>query len=788
MNRYQAFCRRAAAEGMVLLKNENNVLPISGAKKIALFGRGQFITFKSGYGSGDVVGVQTVNALEGLTNGGVPICEELLAYNTAWHNDHFEEVKNADKYYDGMGNLEEIPMTDAVAATAASQTDTAVVILGRVIGETQDVSLEKGDFYLSDKETEMLFLARKHFARVIVCLNFGGVYDLSGVAAYDPDAILYMSQGGQQAGNALADILLGKVNPSGKLTDTWAKEYSDYPTTESFGAMEVPYKEGVFVGYRYFDTFGKEPLYPFGFGLSYTEFEIGGWQAALTGSVLSLRATVKNVGHYPGREVVQCYLSKPGGKWDQPYQELAAFEKTRLLAPGEAQTLTLALDFKNNTTYCTQTATYVLPDGDYFVRMGNSSRNTHIVAKVRVEAELPILRTVNRFPSNLPFAELSAKGAVPYTYPGEAIEKKSAPVFVLENISCETVVQPEEKRPVPLLSGQNGIVLQDVASGRAAAEELVAQFSLDELGCILNGVNYGQDTYEGGIIGSMADSVPGAAGETFTLPKYGICGNVCADGPAGIRLLSSHDDFAQISRQDRRRTLTAYPIGTCFANSWDTALAREYGQCISEELDRFAIHGWLAPGMNIHRNPLCGRNFEYFSEDPLLSGKIAAAQTEGVQWKDGKSTGKYTTVKHLAVNNQEALRTEMTSEVSERALREIYLKPFEIAVKQSQPHALMTAYNRINGVYPTVHYGLLAGVLRSEWGFEGIVMSDWGAQGDLAQRAVAGNDLNMPGSGKTCIELLRKGKMDIAAAQSCAVRIVKWLIKTSQVRDENMHV
>ncbi len=782
MNKYQQFCRKAAADGMVLLRNKDNALPLKSDEKIALFGRGQFITFKSGCGSGDVVGVHTVSALEGLKNAGVSLCQELLQYNLAWHNSHFEEVKNADKFYDRMKNLDQIPITEQVAKAAAKETSTAVVILSRVIGEGADIPLGKNDYYLSDKEEEMLCQVRRHFAKVIVCLNFGGVYDLSGVVAHEPDAILYMSQGGQQVGNALADVLLGKVTPSGKLTDTWAKEYSDYPTTEHFGQMEVPYTEGIYMGYRYFDTFGKTPLYEFGYGLSYTDFSVTCQKAELNQSAFRLWATVKNTGKRPGREVLQCYLSKPEGKLEQAYQELVAFQKTKTLMPGEAQTLELAFDFKQNASYCPASATYLLPGGNYYVRLGNSSRNTHIVAKVEAEQDTPVLKTVNRFAPNMPFAEISKQGAQPYTYEGEEREKQAAPVFVLRDISCETVAPMQPPKPLAANVKNSVITIGDVAAGKATAQELVAQFSLEELACIINGVNYGKDIYEGGIIGSMADAVPGAAGETFTLPKYDITGNVCADGPAGIRLLSSHDDFTKIAEDDKRRSLTAYPIGTCFANAWDLDVAREYGACIAEEMARFGLDGWLAPGMNLHRNPRCGRNFEYFSEDPLLSGKIAAAQTLGVQEKDGRPTGKYTTIKHFVANNQETLRTEMSSEVSERTLREIYLKPFEIAVKEAQPHALMTSYNRLNGVYTTVDSGLLNGVLRNEWGFEGIVMSDWGAQGDLAQRPVAGNDLNMPGSGVRYTELAKAGLLDMASVQECAVRMIEFLVKTTELR------
>ncbi len=784
MNRYQVFCRRAAAEGMVLLKNEQGVLPLQGKQKIALFGRGQFVTFKSGAGSGDVVGVKTVNALEGLENAGMPLCMPLRAYNTRWHEAHFEEVKNSDKYYDRMPPcLQEIPLDDEILEKARADAQVAVVILGRVIGEGTDIQLKKGDYYLSDGEEEMLSRVRQYFRKMVVCLNYGGMYDLQGVLKYQPEALLYMSQGGQQVGNALADVLLGIVTPSGKLTDTWAKQYADYPSAAHFGEMTVPYREGIYVGYRYFDSFNVTPLYPFGYGGSYTDFEITAEHTCLEHSRVQVTATVKNIGNYSGKEVLQCYLSKPDGRLEQPYQELVAFRKTALLQPGASQLLVLSFDMRECASYDTESASFVLPQGMYDVRLGNSSRNTRIVARLSLSQTVPVLKTENRFPANVVFEELSHRGAVSCSYAEEAAQRKAAAVLTLNVADIPT--QMAKQRPAPKILQvkpeyrDRCVTIRDVALGQAAAEDLVAQMSLDELGCILNGVNYGQDTYEGGIIGSMADAVPGAAGETFTLPKYEIRGNVCADGPAGIRLLSSHDDFEKIAPDDPRRTLTAYPIGTCLANSWDVELAQEYGQCIAEEMRRFQIHGWLAPGMNIHRNPLCGRNFEYFSEDPLLSGCMAAAQTAGVQIKDGKPTGCYTTIKHFAVNNQENLRTQMTSEVQERALREIYLKPFEIAVKKSQPHALMTAYNRINGIYAAVHTGLLNGVLRSEWDFAGIVMSDWGAQGAVEKRVLAGNDLNMPGSGQQCIKLLKNGSMDIAAAQACAVRILNWLVKTN---------
>lgn len=783
MNKHLEFCRKAAADGMVLLKNENGVLPIRN-DSFALFGRGQFVTIKSGSGSGDVVGVKTVSAAEGFINAGLTLSEPLFSFNKNWHFEHVEEVKDTDKFYKDFHSMNEIPVDENIVSKTAENTDTAVVILSRVAGEGNDVELEKGDYYLSEKEENMLSIARENFAKLVVCLNFGGVYDLSEILKYNPDAVLYMSQGGQQVGNALADVITGKVTPSGKLTDTWAQSYYDYPTTKDFEKDVIPYYEGVYVGYRYFDTFNVTPLYEFGFGLSYTDFEIKVKSIALNGSELWAEVKVTNKGEIAGREVVQCYLSKPDGELEQPYQDLVAFAKTKLLEPMQSETLKLKFDFCDNASYNTSKASFVLEKGDYLVRIGNSSRNTRITAKIVIEEELTVLKTVNRFKNNVKFHELSKNGVKPYEYPEEAEEKRNAKVLFFNSSAVKTKVieRAENNKPQVLKSELKDITFEDVINKKATAEDLVAQFSIEELGMIINGINYGNNSFHNGVIGNMALTVKGAAGETFELPKYKIPSNVCADGPAGIRLLSSGDDFSNIADDDIRRTLTAYPIGTCFANSWDFDLAVEYGKHIREEMADFNIDGWLAPGMNIHRNPCCGRNFEYFSEDPLISGKMATAETIGVQVKDGKSTGYYTTVKHFIANEQENLRTVCSSEVSERALREIYLRCFEISVKESQPHALMTSYNMINGKYTTVSYDLLNGVLRSEWGFKGIVMTDWGANGNLADRAYCGNDLNMPGSAEENIKLLQSGEADIASAQQCAVRLIEFLIKTTVTR------
>ncbi|MBP3627384.1 MAG: glycoside hydrolase family 3 C-terminal domain-containing protein [Clostridia bacterium] len=780
MNKHREFCRKAAAEGMVLLEN-NGVLPLDKNKSVALFGRGQYMTLKSGSGSGDVCGVEVVHLIDAFDNAGISYVKELDDFGRSWH---LENGGKDCEYSHQLYNIKdtcvpEIEYSDEIIEVSAKASDTAVVIFSRNVGETYDVKLEKGDYYLNDTEKQLLYRVRKTFERVVVLLNWGTYYDINEIASVKPDAILFVSQGGQEIGTAITDVLFGDITPSGKLADTWAYDIKDFPSTEKFYDMDVNYTEGIYVGYRYFDTFNITPYKEFGFGKSYTSFSVDVTDFKANGLECNIEISVKNTGKYSGKEVVQVYLSKPDGKLEQPYQDLVGFEKTKLLAPDESVKVNIKFSLDDFAGYSTEDGAYILEVGEYIVRVGNSSRNTHIAAVLELDRCIKTLALKNVMKPNVIFDCISKKGIEPYTYDGEEGEKQACKHIKLDvsEFNTKTVDYSYENKK---LEQKGSYTLKDLAEGKITALQLAASLPYEVKLKLLNG-NCKEKNVGAGVIGCMAQSVEGAAAETYEFPEYFIPRNICADGPAGIRLMSTGYDFSKISREDRRRTLTAYPCGNCFGNSWNKELNREYGTNICEEMADFGIDGWLAPGMNIHRNPLCGRNFEYFSEDPLLSGTLASMQTVGVQEdENGALTGKYVTIKHLALNNKEFYRCESSTEVDERTAREIYLKNFEIAVKQGKPLAIMTSYNRINGVYATVCKWMLRDILRSEWDFKGIVMSDWGANGDVNARPECGNDLNMPGS--TLDEMLEgyeNGKIKDEDLDDCVARILEFILKTS---------
>ena len=781
MNKHREFCRRAAADGMVLLKNDNQVLPLDKKHKIAVFGRGQYMTVKSGEGSGNVCGVEVVHMTEAMKNADISYCEALMEYGYQWHMENgFKGLEFAHELYNYCPSIPEIPYTEDVIAEAAKETDTAVLIFCRRSGENSDIRPEKGNYYLTDEEVALMNRVRDSFSKMVVLLNHGERYDLTEILKTNPDSILYMSHGGQEVGNAVVDVLYGDVTPAAKLTGTWAKDYRDHLSTENYGGLEVCYKEGLYVGYRYFDTFNIEPLYPFGFGMSYTDFLLSNPDVVLEGNQCTVQVTVKNMGKYPGREVVQVYVSKPDGALENAYQDLAGFSKTRLLQPGESESVRVTFEMTEFIGYSAEKQAYILQGGDYYIRVGNSSRNTHIAACINVDRDVPVKQVKNLFEQNVKFDTVSKGDVKPYSYVGEAKEKEAAKKFCFDASVVELHTIVYDRKPIIPEKADKVYTLDDVMAGTVSCGDIVAQMTAEEKLSLFNG-NCEAGDVQAGVIGCMSESVEGAAAETYEFPQYKIPKNICADGPAGIRLMSTGYDFRTISKEDKRRNLTAYPVSTCVANSWDLELNVEYGRNVAEEMEAFGIDGWLAPGMSIHRNPLCGRNFEYYSEDPVLSGRIAGAQTIGVQTnEDGSPSGKYVTLKHLALNNQEAYRCEETSEIDERTFRELYLRNFEIAVVEAKPLALMSSYNLINGVYASVHRALLTNVLRDEWGFEGIVMSDWGANGDPAKKLWAGNDLNMPGHLlPEMIKAYKEGKIADEDLFVCAERIVRFIKDTS---------
>ncbi|MBW7571343.1 glycoside hydrolase family 3 protein [Caproiciproducens faecalis] len=782
--------RQAAAQGMVLLENKDNVLPITAKnKKIALFGSGARHTVKGGTGSGDVNQRYVISIDEGFKKAGYEIT------STAWLNAYdaaYEEGKA--NWSGGMFSAFSLPDTEITDDQIASSksTDTAVYVIARNSGEGSDRKNEEGDYLLTENETENLTKLGANFKNVAVLLNVGGVIDTKFFDEIPGlDALLLVSQPGMEAGNAVADVVSGKVTPSGKLTDTWAKEYSDYSSSETFSSNDgntksEEYTDGIYVGYRYFDTFNITPQYEFGYGKSYTTFNTKIDSVTATKKNVTVKATVTNTGStYSGKEVVQVYFSAPEGTLEKPYQELAGYAKTDLLAPGQKQTLTISYLTTEMSSYDTDSASYVMEKGDYIIRAGNSSRNTHVGAIVRLDNDVTTEQLSNQLTPEEELEEISSQDKTPYSYPSEAAEIKTAKVIALSAEDFETedhaspysdetvttyLLENEVKDSGDKDSGdvdgqakdsgidyevtetvekQDGLTLKDVYDKDITMQEFVAQMSLEQMANIVNGIGWGQSGTP--VIGSSSDSVPGAAGETTKLYwDSGISNMILSDGPAGLRLtqkFTGQDANDDNKEKTYYQYCTAWPIGTLLAMTWDRDLVQQVGKAIGTEMSEYGVTLWLAPGMNIHRNPLCGRNFEYFSEDPLVTGLCASAETLGVQSHPGIGV----TIKHFFTNNQENNRSSENNIVSERTLREIYLKGFEIAVKTAQPMAIMTSYNQLNGKYVAANYETCTDIPRGEWGFKGLIMTDWGCQADAGESMHAGNDMIQPGGSQTKI-------------------------------------
>ena len=779
------FVRRAAADGMVLLKNDNNALPIKD-KKIALFGIASYQCFKLGWGSGDMLAQRIIQTNEALEWAGYEIEPKTDAINKAWVNEHAEEYKRVNRNWaEWVFRFNEINMPFDAIKDASCAVDTAIVSVGRCSGEADDLKNEEGFYKLHADETALIKNVSSCFNRTVLILNTCGPLDLRSIKDCKVDAILYASMGGEQFGNSVADIVSGKVTPSAKLTTTWAYKYEDYPTTLGIDTKLVPYNEGIYVGYRYFDTFNVDPMYPFGFGLSYTTFEMIAHDISVDENIVSFSVDVKNTGAVAGKEVVECYLSSPDGRLEKAYQELCAYAKTPELAPDEETEMIISFDLTDMASYDEKNAQYVLEKGIYIVRYGNSSRNTHIAFVISLEKDVICVKTTNRLVCDNDALKLISKaGIAPYTYEGEADEIKNATVIAFDCDCVEPLVcEKYEDNPDKELKGlaeDKIYTLEDVWAGNATVEHVVAQFSDEELADILNGVIY-DGANANANVGSMAIKVRGAAGEYWSSDKYKIPTSAVADGPGGIRL--SIFGTPEESDTDVCHEMVAFPSGTCFANTWDSNIAYDFGACVCDDMICSDIEGWLAPGINIHRNPLNGRNFEYMSEDPLIAGNTGAYITFGVQYdSDAEPTGRYVTIKHFACNNIEYERGVSNSVVSERALREIYLKAFKIAIMKSGAHAVMTAYNKINGQFASTSFDLLNGILRGEWGFEGTVMTDWNPCSNSKEHPYAGNDLIMPGCHrKDIIEGLKDGSVSRASAQKCACRILELILKSNYV-------
>lgn len=723
---YAAKAREAVAEGSVLLRNEAHTLPFAPGTRLAVFGRSQFNYYKSGTGSGGLVNTGHVpGILEALEqSGGVQIDAPVKACYEAWLQDHpFDAGEGwaAEPWYQ-----EEMPLDPQLVQEARERNDAALVILGRTAGEDKDNSAEEGSYLLAAAERQVLEQVCKTFPRVAVVLNTGGILDMSWVEDYRPGAVLYVWQGGQEGGLSAADVLLGYRAPSGKLTDTIARRIEDYPAFGNYGSETRNfYGEDIYVGYRYFETFAPDKvLYPFGFGLTYTDFSVTPGAAEMGKDAVRFSVTVENTGDAPGKEVVQVYCEAPQGKLGKPARTLCAFGKTSLLAPGERETLTLTAAFGAFSSYDDSGVTghkscWILEAGTYRFYLGTDVRSAACVLETSLP-ELVLEQLEEAMAPVVPFERLR---------PGEATAS-STYLPCKEEVPLRTV-NPQERRKERLpeelpYTGDKGWKLGDVADGKVTLEEFVGQLSDEELCCIVRGEGMCSPKVTPGTAGAFG-------GVTDALLSYGIPVGCCADGPSGIRMDCGTIAFSM-------------PNGTCLACSFNLELVRELYEFEGKELRKNKVDTLLGPGINLHRHPLNGRNFEYFSEDPLLTGKMAAAQLQGMH-----PYGVTGTIKHFACNNQEFRRNDVEAVVSERALRELYLKGFELAVKEGGAYSVMTSYNPVNGFWSASNYDLLTTVLRGQWGYQGFVMTDWWAKS---------NDEGQPGE-RTNTSAMVRGQNDL---------------------------
>lgn len=693
--------RRAAEEGTVLLKNDG-VLPLKRGQKVALFGRCQADYFYVGYGSGgDVHPPYKISPLTALRRadeeGRIVLDEHLLNMYEKWRA--VPKNKPDDGWWGFWPmNYPEMPVSEAEVAAAAERSDVAVVIIGRAAVEDRENLLEDGSYYLTDAERSLLKRVSSAFKKTVVVLNCGNIIDLSEICSLGDrlSALVYAWQGGMESGNALADVLTGRVSPSGKLSDTIAARYEDYPSAAHFGGKVYNvYEEDIFVGYRYFETFAKDKvLFPFGFGLSYTEFEISPLDFKTEGGRVQVTASVKNTGSYAGKEVVQLYCSAPCGRLGKPARVLAAFAKTPLLKAGESCTLTLECDLYGISSYDdsgnVQKHAWVLEEGEYAFYIGNSVRAECVAGSFTLEKDVVVKPLQGICGVKSHFHR--------WVNEGGRLAKERAP-----HADYDLKERILSRLPGTIgYGGDRGIKLADVKTGRATMERFISQLTNEELEALTRG--YGPMNMPLGPAGNAG----GYGGVIPSLREKGVPPVITTDGPAGIRL----SEFTSL-----------LPCGTQLACTWNTQLVEELYTKVGEEMEELGSDVLLGAGMNIHRNPLCGRNFEYFSEDPFLSGKMGAAFVRGVQ-KNGRGA----CPKHFACNNQETKRNTNDSRLSERALREIYLKGFEICVKESRPLNIMVSYNKINGVWAHYNFDLAQTVLREEWGYEGLSITDWWMQ------------------------------------------------------------
>lgn len=770
-NKYLDTAAKMVSEGIVMLKNDNNALPIDTDKEVAVFGRIQFHYYKSGTGSGGMVNVtKVVNILDGLIDNGVKVNEKLLDTYRKW------DKENPFDLGEGWGgepwSQKEMPLDEGLVKETAKSCETAIVIIGRTAGEEQDNRLEAGSYLLSDDEIAMLTVVRENYKKVVLLLNVGNIIDMTDINRIAPDSVLYVWQGGMTGGKGTADVLTGKVSPSGKLPDTIAYKASDYPSDANFGREENRdiYAEDIYVGYRYFETFAKEKvLYPFGFGLSYTEFEIKTEKAEITEGAVKLSVSVKNIGSYKGKEVIEAYCEAPQGRLGKAARVLCGFEKTRELVPQEEQVVEIAVDIAKLASYDDSGVTgnkscYVLEAGEYKFYVGSDVRSAEYACSFEQGEDL----VTERLTQSLAPVE-SFERIKPVCEGGAfSIGREAVPVSEVDESARRLEKLPKEIA----YTGDKGIKLWDVKNGKNTMDEFIAQLSDYDLSCIIRGEGMGSPRVTAGTASAFG-------GVSENLNGFGIPAGCCSDGPSGMRLDCGTKAFS-------------LPNGTMIASSFNKELTSELFTFMGLEMAANKVDCLLGPGMNIHRHPLNGRNFEYFSEDPFLTGKMAAAELKGMA-----GAGVTGTIKHFCANNRETNRHFIDSVVSERALREIYLKGFEIAVKEGGASSVMTTYGRVNGLWTAGNFDLNTVILREEWGFKGFTMTDWWAninvrgkepdKTDLAAMARAQNDVYMvcPDGEKNddnTLAALENGGIERCELQRNAANICGFLLHTNALK------
>ena len=753
LSKVHLISKNVNAEGMVLLEN-NGMLPLKCRDKVAVFGRMQNNYIKSGWGSGGLVAVEyCTNIMDCLLKKDLQINNYVLNTYRKWgkenpvdYSDFGERPRNCEG---------EMQVSLEMTKKAAEESDKAIVILGRTEGEDFDIYDAEGSYRLLIDEYQMLGNIRQAFENVCVVINSGSIIDMKWAKELNVDAVLYVWQGGQDGGAAVADVLCGDLYPSGKLSDTIAWNLYDYPAYNNFGNDDkVVYGEDIYVGYRYFETFAKDcVIYPFGFGLSYTEFDIKVTGIEENKNKIIITAEVKNIGTFKGKETIQVYYKYPGKKIYCPDRELVAFTKTNELLPGEQEIYKIEFDVTDMAKYdefgmTGNESSYVLEDGDYEIFVGSDVRSAIRVYSYKLN-EILVTKRLSRVlaPKESFDRFVNISGELKYETV-EAYPSENEDILVNEYVKSVDVCYK----------------LKDVYSGRITVEDFIAQLCDRDLACLSQGEGMCSTKVRPGTAGAIG-------GLTDALYKYGIPAICVVDGPSGLRF-------------DNKDIATSIPNGTMMACTWNTSLIEELYSYIGMEAYINDVDGILAPGVNIHRHPLCGRNFEYFSEDPYLSGKIGISVCSGIS-----KSGVTATPKHFAANNQEHLRAKVNSVVSERALREIYLKPFEMIIKDKKVNMIMTGYNLLNGVYCCSNYELTTKILRDEWGYEGIVITDWWASTNCGENRqdrrypiIAQADVYMVSSdceeaSSEVLNLINDGFVTRAQLQRNAVNICNTILK-----------